>query len=203
MFDEKSAARDLQRYRRKGLSNTARRLVEVLESKGLRGASIIDVGGGIGVITVELLTRGAARAVSAELVSAYEPAASELLEERGLSGRVDRRVLDFAHESAEIPAADVVVLHRVVCCYADAPALVSAAAAHAERVLAMTFPPDRWWWRLAVRIANAWLRARASGFRAFVHKPSLIDRIAREAGLQVGYRHVGLTWQTVIYERVS
>jgi len=203
IFDQKSAARDLERYRRKGLSKSARRLVEVLESKGLTGASIIDVGGGIGVISVELLTRGAARSITAELVSSYEAVASELLEERGLSERVDRRVLDFAHESTEIPAADIVVLHRVVCCYPDAPALVSAAAAHAARVLAMTFEPDRWWWRLVVRIENALMRARGGGFRTFVHKPSLIDRIARDAGLRIGFRHVGLIWQTAIYERVS
>lgn len=203
VFDEKSAAGDLRQYRRKGLDRTAQRLVDGLESKGLAGASVIEVGGGIGVIVVELLTRGAARAISAELVPSYESAATDLLEERGLSERVERRVLDFARESAEVPVADIVVLHRVVCCYPDAPALVSAAAAHAARVLAMTFPPDRWWWRLAVRIENALMRVRGSGFRAFVHKPSLIDRIAEEAGLRISDRHVGMIWQTTIYERAS
>ncbi len=203
VFGERSAAADLRRYRRNGLDKTARRLVDALAPHELSGASIIEVGGGIGAIVVELLTRGSSRAISAEIVRSYESAARELLEERGLRERVERRVLDFARESAEIPRADIVVLHRVVCCYPDARALVAAAAAHAARVLALTLPPDRWWWRFAARAENVYMRLRGNGFRAFVHKPSLIDRVAQDAGLRLRYQHTGLVWQTAIYERAS
>ena len=176
--------------------------MNVIASKGIAGASVLEVGGGIGAIVVELLSRGAARALSVELVPSYEDAARQLLEERRLADRVERRVLDFARDGDDVPAADIVVLHRVVCCYPDAPALVGAAAARARRTLAMTFPSDRWYWRAAVRIGNAVLRLRGNAFRAFVHKPGLIDRVAGEAGLRPVYGSAGIIWQTAVYQRV-
>jgi magnesium-protoporphyrin O-methyltransferase len=110
-------------------------------------------------------------------------------------------VLDFAREATEVPPADIVVLHRVVCCYPDAPALIGAATTHADRILALTFPADRWYWRLAVRLGNAFLAMRGNGFRGFVHPPALIDRIARNGGLRTIHERIGIIWQTAVYER--
>ena len=78
---------------------------------------MLDVGGGIGAIELVLLAAGAARATNVELSGGYEEAASALLAERGLSDRVDRRVADFVSEGDAVEPHDLVVLHRVVCCY--------------------------------------------------------------------------------------
>ena len=49
----------------------------------------------------------------------YETEAAQLLERTGLAARVERRFLDIAQVPDEVERADVVVLHRVVCCYPD------------------------------------------------------------------------------------
>jgi len=150
LFSRKSAARDLRRYRQHGLSGTS------LELVGLAGdvhdLSVLDVGGGIGAIELELLGAGAARATNVELSGGYEEAAGELIAERGLEGRVERRVGDFV--TAEVDPHDVVVLHRVVCCYPDVDALVGTAADHTQRTLLLTYPQERMWMRMGLRAAR-------------------------------------------------
>ena len=71
-FDERFARRLANRYRRRGLDRTSRRLVAFLEGQGVEGATVLEVGGGVGEIQLELLKRGAARTVNLELSPAYE-----------------------------------------------------------------------------------------------------------------------------------
>lgn len=108
---------------------------------------MLEVGGGIGASEIELFRAGAARATNVEIVARYEQPARELLETTGLAARVDRRVLDFARDGNEVAKADIVLLHRVICCYPDMETLVRASADHTNRILALSFPSDRWWWR--------------------------------------------------------
>lgn len=42
-----------------------------------------------------------------------------MLEAAGMADRVTRRFLDIAQTPDGVEPADVVVLHRVVCCYPD------------------------------------------------------------------------------------
>src|SRR5256885_518357 len=133
VFSERSARAEARRYRRKGLDGTSRRIVDFLKGQGLEGRTVLEVGGGIGAIQIELLKAGASRALSVELTPTYEEAAGALLREAGLTDRVERRVMDFAEAASEVDGADIVVLNRVICCYPDMPKLAGAAAGHADR----------------------------------------------------------------------
>src|SRR5437016_3274926 len=119
LFDEKNAKKDVRRYLKSGLDATGRRIVDAIVHQGVAGTSVLEVGGGIGAIQIELLRAGAVRATNVEIVGTYESEARHLLETVGLADRVDRKVLDFAESSADVAGADVVVLHRVICCYPD------------------------------------------------------------------------------------
>ena len=127
------------RYRRRGLDKTAQRMVDFLASRGVEGATVLEIGGGVGEIQLELLKRGAARAVNLELSPGYDAEAARLAREAGLEDRVERRLHDIAVAPAE--PADVVVLHRVVCCYPDYERLLGAAAEHARQALVFSHPP--------------------------------------------------------------
>src|SRR6266478_6674737 len=100
LFSRKYASRDARRYRQRGLGGTSRALVEL--AGDVSGATVLDVGGGIGAIELELLAAGAARATSIEISGAYEQVASALLAERGFADRVERRVADFVGEAETI-----------------------------------------------------------------------------------------------------
>jgi hypothetical protein len=46
-------------------------------------------------------------------------------------------------------------------------------------------------------------RLTRSDYRMHVHPTELVDRLAREAGLERRYHHAGWVWQTVVYVRVT
>jgi 2-polyprenyl-3-methyl-5-hydroxy-6-metoxy-1,4-benzoquinol methylase len=199
LFSRKSAARDARSYRQRGLRGTSLDLVRL--AGDVRGASVLDVGGGVGAIELELLAAGAERATSVELSGGYEEAAAALVAEHGVENRVERRVGDFV--TAEIEPHDIVVMHRVVCCYPDVDALVGTAAERTRRTLLLTYPQDHVWVRLGLRTINLWLRLTSCGFRTYAHPVTRIVAAAEAHGLQLERREAnGRVWESAVYRRM-
>jgi hypothetical protein len=190
-----------RRYRRRGLDPTAARIVRFLGERGVAGATVLEVGGGVGEIQIELLRRGAARAVSLELSPAYDAEATALLREAGFEGRVQRRLHDIAVGADGVEPADVVVLHRVVCCYPDYERLLVAAADHARRLVVFSYPRDNALARLLLGAENLSFRLRRMRFRVFAHPPARMLDVLRERGLHPTVVHSGMPWQVAAAER--
>ncbi len=201
-FSDRFARRLARRYRRRGLSRSSRAIVSFLAERGVADASILEIGGGVGDIQVELLRQGATRATNLEISTSYEPEAFALLDRSGLRSRVDRRFLDIAQSPDAVDAADVVVLHRVVCCYPDYERLLLAAGGKAERLLVFSHPPQNLASRTVIWCDNAWRRLRGETFRAFVHPPAAMLQVLSDAGLRPTYRWRGLGWCVVGLERL-
>ena len=192
---------EARRYRRGGLDRTSRRIVEFLKTQGVEGRTILEVGGGIGAIQIELLKAGASRAVSVELTPTYEAVAAELLREAGLEGRVDRKVMDFTQSNGEVEMADVVIMNRVICCYPDMPRLAGAAADHTGRILIMSFPRASWWMRSGLGLANVMLWLTRREFHIFVHPPSKIFETSERHGLAPVLDRRGVLWTVAALRR--
>jgi magnesium-protoporphyrin O-methyltransferase len=199
-FDEKLARKDAERYRTKGLRASGRRTVELLRGRGIEGAEVLEIGGGVGAIGIELVRSGAARATVVELSASYDTASAGLVREYGLEGRVERLHGDVV-EDGFVSDADLVVMERVVCCYPDAPALVGAAARRARRSLVLTYPRYGLLTRAAVRAANLLLRLRGGSFRVYAHAPGAIRVAAAAHGLQPLGPESGVVWRTAAFER--
>ena len=201
LFSKRAARRDVRRYERKGLDDTAERMVGFLRERGIDGASLLEIGGGVGAIQVELLRMGAARATNLELSPEYEAAAHELLRERGLDDRVDRRLGDVVSDPELAGPADAVIMHRVVCCYPDYDALVGAAAGRAQRYLVMSFPRPRPLLRLVFGTMNVLARVLRWEFRSWVHSPERLVAAAERHGLALVAESKGFVWQAAALER--
>ena len=201
LFDERLARGEVRRYWKHGIDKHARKIVVALSARGVAGASVLEIGGGIGGLHAELLRHGAARATDVDISAAYIAAAQSVAERLGLRERVEYRQADFARAADEIPAADVVVLHRVVCCYPDMPGLVAAAAGHANRLLALSFPHDAWYIQLGRRILNAGMWLQRSGFRFYVHNPAAIGAAAAAAGFRPAQQIASWPWRIAVFER--
>lgn len=195
------AERDARRYRRRGLDATSRRIVDYLRTRGVEGRSVLEVGGGVGAIQIELLKAGASRAVSIELTPTYEDVAHNLLSESGLTDRVERRVMDFAQAASEVEPADIVIMNRVICCYPDMPRLAGAAAEHARQVLVMSFPRSTWWTRAGLGLGNAILWLTRREFHIFVHEPRKIFATSVSRGLQPALDQRGFLWTVAALTR--
>lgn len=202
LFDEKEARRNLRRYERKGLDELTRSMVDYLVSRGMEGRSVLEAGGGIGAIQIELLQAGAATAVNVELSGEYEPVAGALLERTDLADRVHRLVGDFTDLASDLDA-DTVVLNRVICCYPYVDRLMSAAVSSSRRFIAATFPRDRLLAKLTVGVVNTYYKLRRIDFRSFVHPTDTIEAAATSEGFEAVFRNRSLVWQAVVFERAA
>lgn len=200
-FGDRFARRIARRYRKRGLDRTRARVVDFLSARGIEDATVLEIGGGIGEVHVELLRRGARTATNLEISTSYEGQAAQLLQAFGLADRVTRRFLDIASSPDEVEPADVVVLHRVVCCYPDYERLLSAAADHARRLLVFSHPPRTPFTRLGFAFDNLIRRLRHNDFRAFVHLPEAMMAVVESQGMSRRYRHRGMSWTVVGFER--
>jgi protein-L-isoaspartate O-methyltransferase len=202
-FDQRFARRVANHYRRRGLDRTARRIVAFLEERGVEGATVLEVGGGVGEIQLELLKRGAIRTVNLELSPGYDEEARRLLREAGYEGRAERRLTDIATQPDEVGPADVVVLNRVVCCYPDYERLLAAVADHARRLVVFSYPPRNLVSRSVVGAQNLLSRLRGREFRVFTHPPAAMLAVVEERGFRRAAAESALVWQVAGLERAT
>jgi magnesium-protoporphyrin O-methyltransferase len=199
-FGRRFARSVARKYRKRGLDKTSRRMVEFLRQRGIEGATVLEIGGGIGEIELELLKAGAARAQNLELSHAYEQQARELAEEAGLAERVEWRIHDIAADPESVEPADIVVLHRVVCCYPDYERLLGAAAGRARRALVFSHPPRNTLSRAFYCGFNLVMWLMRSSFRGFAHPPAAMRDVLERHGLRQTYEHRGRLWQIAGHE---
>lgn len=203
LFDDRAARRELSDYRRRGPTGNTKRLIDAIAAAEVTGADVLDIGGGVGVIGAELLARGAATLTDVDASRAYLEAARAEIDRRGFGDRATFRYGDFTELAAEVPAAHVVTLDRVICCYGDWRTLVDRSSERARRLYGLVFPVDRWWMRLVVGAGNLAMRVVRRSFRFYVHPEREIDARIRAAGFERILLHRGLAWQAVLYRRTA
>jgi len=201
IFDQRRAAQLLEKTRRRGPQKTTRVLLEALKSRGVEGKSLLDIGGGIGVIQHELLECGLAEVTGVEASSAYLETTRAETERRGHAARARYFLSDFVALAPAIPAADIVTLDRVICCYNDMKGLVSASSKKAGDTYGLVYPRGTLWAKLSILALNAVLWLRGSPFRVFVHPPETVDSIVRTNGLSPFFSRTAGMWQVVVYAR--
>ena len=201
IFSERHARRDAKRFRRKGIDPRAQRLLDALDAaRPLGGTRTLEVGAGVGGLTISMLRRGAARA---HAVDASPPAleqARTLAAEENVADRLELTLADFT--THDMPGAyDVVVLDRVVCCYPDWKTLLGRAAAAAQSTLGFTYPRDAWYAHALFAATNGMQTVLRRQFRVYVHPPEQMHALLREHGLRpevVG--HAGI-WEIAVATR--
>lgn len=203
VFSRDEAEKDLERYRDKGPDPTTKALIDAIRALGIEGATVIDIGGGIGAIQVGLLEAGAASTLSVDASPDYVEVARAEAARRGLTDRTQHLNGDFAAIAAEIEPADVVTLDKVVCCYPDMTLLIGRSVEHARRAIGLVYPRDADWVRAIAAVLNAGARLFRSPTRFYIHRMAVADRLIREAGFEARPVRRGLFWQVVLYVRAA
>ncbi len=199
-FGEAKARQELAAYHRSGPGKTTRRLIAGLHARGATG-TLLDLGSGSGILSLELLKAGVIQATCVDLSPGSLRVAREEAERQGLAARITWQEGDAVELSSSLPQADIVTLDRVVCCYPAWRPLLEDAARHSRRWLAFAYPRERWYVRLGLGLENLWLRVRGSAFRAFVHPVAAMDAVLREAGFVPVHHDMTVAWQASIYTR--
>jgi magnesium-protoporphyrin O-methyltransferase len=192
VFTAGLARRDAARYRRRGLTLDPRRVVELYRAGAISGDTVIDVGAGIGDLGIELLRAGASHITAVDISPGYDAVAASLAADAGVAGRVRRLTGDLATNPDLVEPADVVALMKVVCCYADAEALLTAAAGYARRHVVLSSPRDTWWLRPFACAAALGARWRRTDWRFVIHREQDLLAALDRGGLTVTHReHTG------------
>ena len=200
-FNRRRARRDLKRYQKKGPDASTRLLLDALVQAGIQDRSMLDVGGGVGALQLELLASGAHDVINVDASPAYQELNRELAGTRGLADRITYRSGDFVELAPRLPPTDVVTLDRVICCYPDMAALVDASAACARRLYGFVAPRERRITRSGIALANLFFRLRRNPFRVFVHPLAAVDTRLRSHGLVPLRRARTVLWEACVYER--
>lgn len=199
-FDERIAERDLRAYRRHGLSGDQRALLGALVDHGVRDQTILDVGAGVGAIHHDLLRAGARSITDVDGSSAYLAVARSEAERQGDADRITYHHGDIVDLGDTVEPADIVILVRVLCCYPDMPAIVSASTARARRVYGLVYPRSPWWMRAAAAAYRRFLSDPTVG-PGYVHREEAIDAAVRGEGLVPVAEDATWFWRIALYER--
>ncbi len=201
IFDDKTAAKELKSYRKKGPSKTSRLLIEALKTEGIENLTLLDIGGGVGAIQHELFKAGIKKATNVDASSAYLNTAQKEAQQQGNSSKVTYHHGNFVELASELTSADIVTLDRAICCYPDMPALVGASSEKAIKLYGLVYPRDTWWLKIGKTIINLGLWLFRASFRFFVHPTSAVEAILQEKGLRRCFQHKTLLWQIAVFSR--
>lgn len=200
-FSREYVAGELKEYRRKGPAKTTRILVEALKAQGLKGLTLLDVGGGLGAVQHALLGDGVASATDVDASAAYIEAARQEAGRRGFADRIHYEHGNFVDLADGLPPADIVTLDRVICCYDDMRRLVGSSSRLASRYYGVVYPRDAWYVRLALAIGNLFLRFQKNPYRAFAHPTRDVEAIIHANGLRRHFHRQTFAWQVAVFSR--
>ena len=200
-FDKNRAKNDFKRYRRKGPTGTTRVLLKALSRQNLDKATLLDVGGGIGIIGFELLKKGIANAESIEMSSGAIAISQEEVTRLGYEDQFSFIHGDAVEELDKAEDSSIITLDRVVCCYPDAEQLLSKLLPKARTWFAISYPRSHWYTRLAFKLENAQRKRAGKAFRTYVHPEESIRSQIIQAGFDCRFFKKSLLWNVEVYTR--
>ena len=200
VFDQSRAEDDLARYRSEGPDPMTAVLLDYLKERGVAGKTILDIGGGVGMIGLELLQAGAARATNVEASEAFVSVGKQAAVENEVSDRSMFKKGDFCEVANTVESADIVTLDKMLCCYADLESLVTTSVAKAQEVYALIYPRDVWWAKLGIFGANI-VGLFLGHIWQTVHATKEVDALIEAAGFRKTFEEYRGRWQIVVFEK--
>ncbi|MGH2774244.1 MAG: class I SAM-dependent methyltransferase [Actinomycetota bacterium] len=178
-------------------------LADALAATGIQGKSVLEIGCGVGVLSLELARRGFDSVRGIDLSPESVATATSEARADGLAEKVRFEVGNGATDPLE--PRDVVVLDRVLCCYPRAQELITHTLEAARQEYAFTLPRNegalRYYWQAGFGIENAYHALRRRRFRAYLHDLKLIDQWLRDQAFSPRQRFSRRGWLHAVYVR--
>lgn len=203
IFDKKEAKKSLKKYRKKGPDKFTTKLLEALDQNDLDNLSLLDIGGGIGVLQHELLKKGVNHTTDVDASPEYIAAAKEVMTENGTTDKMKFIYSDFNDCYHDIEKHDIVTLSRVVCCYPDAVGLINNSAIKANQYYGIIYPSGGYIADFVQLFMNFGLYLRKNPFRVFNHSEELMDETICSNGFEKIYYGRSFPWRIALYKRIS
>lgn len=202
-FNAKMATRDMNRYKKRGPSNSTKKLLKAIfhgSGKASISKSLIDIGGGIGAIGLESAANGIESITCIDVSSEYQAAAESEVVKQGLENKFTFYTGDLVELSNKINPADIVTLDKSICCYQGYASLVETSVSMAQKVLGIVIPRDVWWVIWINAIGNLFRKLKGDPFRTFVHPIAKIRNIITENGFTELDSQRSREWQILVFQ---
>lgn len=200
-FDEKRARDEIRDYRTGNIKKNSRPLLNILSNLNLHGLTLLDIGGGIGVLSFELLKQGVSHSTHIELSESYCKAFQDESVKRNVSQKVSSVQGDFTNLHDKVGPADLVCLDKVICCYSNFTDLVIRSSKNARRFYAYVIPRDVWWVKIVEKISGCLKTVIRDPFRTYIHPQKEIEELVLDNGFTKLFEVQNREWLTVVFER--
>lgn len=200
-FFSRFSKRYAKQFRRKGLEKIQKHLLEGVRLEPVEGRRILDIGCGVGALHLTLLQEGASHAVGIDAAEGMIERARQFARELGLAGKAEHVLGDFVEHTDSIREADITLMDKVLCCYADVESLVRSAAAKTQSILAITHPHDHFFVRSFCKCEIAVLKFFNAKFHPFWHDWNMVDAMIRSLDFQPVYSTATFVWEARVYRR--
>lgn len=201
LFSQQYVNKELSRYRLKGPNKTTLLLTGAIQQAGVEGLTLLDIGGGVGLVQYALVEAGVQQVTSVDASTAYLFAARAEAERRGIIDHIRYLHGNFVDLAQEVEPADIVTLDRVICCFDDMEKMVTLSAERARKIYGLVYPRDTWWIKVGLAVMNFFLWLQRSPFRSFVHPTRAVEAILEGNGLKRRSYYQSGVWQVAVYGR--
>ncbi len=201
IFDKKEAQKNLKAYRKKGPNKTTQILIDTMSKQGIEGLTLLDIGGGIGVIQHELIKKGIANSTDVDASTSYIEVAKSLMRENKTEDKMNFIYGDFIDASSSIQQHDIVTLERVVCCYPDAKALINESTSKAKQYYAFIYPMDTFLSKTSNKLLRLYFFLKRNPFRTFIHSEKMMNDLVVENGFKRVTHEKAFPWRISVYKK--
>ena len=202
IFDKKEAAKNLKKYQKKGPEKFNQRLLDGLYQHELNNLTLLDIGGGIGILQHELLKKGVVKTTDVDFSPESIATAKELMQENNAEGKMEFVYADFNDCHNDVKKHDIVTLARVVCCYPNAVELLNNSTAKANQYYGLIYPRTGFIAQIVQKIMNFGMYLKKNPFRVYMHSEKLINETICNNGFEKVYYASAFPWRIALYRKI-
>jgi len=200
-FFDKESKKFSKKYRKKGLEKISRMLVEGIEELGIKDATVLDLGCGVGGAHRALLQSGAAKVYATELSEEMLNAARTFNTAEGMSDRVEYILGDIVEMNGEIPEVDITMHVKVICCYENADGLLEKTLDKTKNIYGFVMPRNNSIARFSFGFLIFISKLLRWDFHPFYHPiQPILDRIEK-AGFRLKFEDHTFIWDVRVYQK--
>jgi magnesium-protoporphyrin O-methyltransferase len=200
-FFSKRSKMYARRFKKGKLEKEQQFLLEGIRKAGLKNASVLDIGCGVGQLHLTLLKEGAARATGVDMAEGMLSKARTFAAANGVAEKTDYILGDFVSVSKNIEAADIAMLDKVVCCYEFLNDLLDASTAKANSIYALTHPAEHWLIKLSFLLLIGVRKLFRADFRPYWHDWNAMRQEIERRGFRQVHQNATFWWNVLVYQR--
>lgn len=199
-FDAKEARSKAKAFRSKGARKATLKLIKAMQIGVSPHDSLLDIGGGVGAIGLQLT--GLTFYTSVDASTAYQEEARKLFLDNNWEINQLRFITgDFVEEAPELTQHQHVSLDKVICCYPEMKPLLKASAEHAEKQIGLVYPQTSILASIFQKFANLYFKLRQTAFRTYLHKPGDVQGVLANAGFSRIVNSRSFPWRVEVWKR--